>query len=125
MATVLELRAIADGGDHRRGGLGADAPDLRDPLAGFVLAEHLVNLSVEVSDPPIEIAKQVVKFCDRLPRHGGQFIVLIRQHGGNCPPRSGDALGEGKTAIQQQTAILWLTTAVRWLTILCRARCKA
>lgn len=115
MAAVLELRAIADGSDRRRRGLGTDAFDLRDPLAGFVFAEHLVDLLVEGSDPSIEIAKQVVKFGDRLPRHRRQFVALVGRYVGDHPTRSGNALGEGKTAIQQQAQI-WLTTAVRWLT---------
>lgn len=106
MTTVLELGAVADGSDHRRGGLGTDALDLGDPLAGFVFAEDLVDLLVEGSAPPIGIAKEIVKFGDRLPRHGGQLVVLISQYVGDHPARSGNALGEGGTTIQQQAANL-------------------
>ena len=54
MAAALELRAIADGGDDCRGGLGADTLDLRDPLASIVFAEDLVDLLVKGSDPPVK-----------------------------------------------------------------------
>jgi hypothetical protein len=61
MAAALELRAIADGGDDCRGGLGADTLDLRDPLASIVFAEDLVDLLVKGSDAPVKIPKEVVK----------------------------------------------------------------
>jgi len=106
MTTVLELGAVADGSDHRRGGLGTDALDLGNPLAGFVFAEDLVDLLVKGSDPPVKIPKEVVKFGDRLAGHARQFICLIRQNVRDHAPRSCNALGEGKAAIQQQTANL-------------------
>jgi hypothetical protein len=62
MAAAFELRAIADGGDDCRGGLGANTLDLRDPLASIVFAEDLVDLLVKGNDPPVKIPKEVVKF---------------------------------------------------------------
>ena len=40
MAPVLEFRAVADGGDDRRGGLWADALDLGNTLTVLVLTEE-------------------------------------------------------------------------------------
>ena len=55
MAAVLELRPVADCGDNRRGGLGADAFDLRNAQAGIVVVENLFDFLVEGGDPPIEV----------------------------------------------------------------------
>ncbi len=106
MATVLELRAIADYGDDRRRGLRTDTLDFRDALASFVTAEHVVNFLVERSDPPIQIPKEVIKLGNGFSRHRCQLVVQIGQNVWDLTPSTGDAFGEGEAAIQEQPADL-------------------
>jgi len=61
MAAILELRAIADGSDHRGCRLWPDPFDPGDPLTRLAGAEHALDLLVKGSDPPVEIAEQIVK----------------------------------------------------------------
>ena len=66
VAPVLELGAIADGGDDGNAGLGPDPLDAGDPLAVLRRAEDALDLLVEAGDPAIEVPEQVVELADRL-----------------------------------------------------------
>jgi hypothetical protein len=81
MAAVLELGAIADGGNDRRGGLGTNAFDLGDALTVFAVTENCVDLLVEGRDPPIKIPEQVVKLGDRGPWRSAHCLDPPRSRG--------------------------------------------
>ena len=65
MAPVLEFRAVADGGDDRRGGLWADALDLGNTLTVLVLTEDAIDLLIEGKDPAVQIAEEIIELRDR------------------------------------------------------------
>jgi len=96
MSAVLELGAVADGRDHRCGGLGPDTSDPRDPLAGFAGAKDAFDLLVEGSDTTVEIPEQIVELVERLTGERGQLVAAIRQDLRDRAPRPGDALAEAK-----------------------------
>jgi hypothetical protein len=58
MPPIFELGAIADGRDDRRSRLRADAFDRGDALTGLAVVEHLLDLLVEGSDPPVRSRKR-------------------------------------------------------------------
>lgn len=57
MTAILELRAITDGRDDGRGGLGSNALDGRDALTWLAAAKNSVDLFVEDSDTAVKIAE--------------------------------------------------------------------
>ena len=91
MASVLELGAVADGGDDRCGGLNTDALDLGDPLAWLTLEEYPFDFLVERGDPTIEIAKQIVEFTNCFARQRRQIVGEVSQDLGYNTPSTGDA----------------------------------
>ena len=65
VASVLELGAVADGGDDGGGGLRSDPLNAGDPLAVFRRTEHAIDLLVEACDPAIEVLtcpRRLVRF---------------------------------------------------------------
>lgn len=75
MTAVLEVRAVPDGGDDCRSGLGSNTFDRRDALATLAAAENRIDLLVEDRDPAVEIAEQIVQFSDCLSRQRCQFVL--------------------------------------------------
>jgi hypothetical protein len=57
MTTVLELRAIANGGDDCRGGFRSNTLDRCDALATLAAAENRIDLLVEDRDAAVEISE--------------------------------------------------------------------
>ena len=84
VAPVLELGAIADGGDDGGAGLGPDTLVAGDPLAVLRRAEDALDLLVEAGDPAIQVPEQVVELADCLAGQGGHLVLLI----GEDPLRS-------------------------------------
>lgn len=65
VATVLELRTIANSDYDCGRRLRTDALDLRNALACLAIAEHHIDLLVEDGDTAVEIAEEVVKLAER------------------------------------------------------------
>jgi len=103
---VLELRAVADGGDDCGGGLRSNSFDFRNSLAGLALPKYPLDLLIKRSNPTIKVTKKIVELAKRFSCHRRQLVLQIRKDLRNRPARAGNALGDGEAAIEQEATDL-------------------
>jgi hypothetical protein len=112
MAAILELGAIADRGDDRRGGLGTDALDLGDALAGRTIAEDAIDLLIEHTNAAVEIVEEIVELVDGFTSQGREVVLEVGQDAGMERRARVMLLAMAKPRSSRSPRI-WLTTAVR------------
>jgi hypothetical protein len=106
MPSVLELRAVADGGDDRRAVFGPTPLILAMRRQSSLLRKTASIFLSKEAITPIEITEEIVELRNRVAGHRRRFVAEVRKDLGDCAAGAGDALGDGEAAIEQQTADL-------------------
>src|SRR6516225_2501270 len=106
MPPILELRAVADGGNDRGGGLRSNAFNFRDSLAGLAFTKYPLDLPIKRRNPTIKVTKKIIELAEPFSRHRRQFVLQIRKDLRDRPARAGNALGDGEAAIEQEATDL-------------------
>jgi len=106
MPPILELRAVANGSNDRGGGLRSNAFNFRDSLARLAFTKYPLDLLIKRRNPAIKVTKKIIELADRFSRHRRQFVLQIRKDLRDRPARTGNALGDGEAAIEQEATDL-------------------
>src|ERR1700756_523394 len=106
MPPILELRTVANGGNDRGGGLRPNAFNFRNSLAGLALPKYPFDLLIKRPNPTIKVTKKIIELAERFSRHRRQFVLQIRKDLRDRSARTGNALGDGEAAIEQEATDL-------------------